>query len=178
MCPFSKEESLVSASFPMGKGENIITELWKGGRSTDQCFSIQFFIEHQMYSQVSRFVGGQKVTDRRRKLAVSGRGSRYRPSQLFSAVWGNASLGFCSLGEATAGPPPPDGGCHHFLSHPSWRGCLLFMIIRLRSSLSLWAGIQKQISPSIFSSRVSSLQIHTCPFPIFIRQKPVSTDGP
>ena len=24
MCPFSKEESLVSASFPMGKGENII----------------------------------------------------------------------------------------------------------------------------------------------------------
>lgn len=120
----------------------------------------------------SRFVGGQKVFHRRRKLTVSGRGRSAPPFPALLCGLGKRFPWFCSLGEATAGPPPPDGGCHHFLSHPSWWGCLLFMIIRLRSSLSLWAGIQKQIGPSIFSSRVSSLRIHTCPSPIFIRRKP------
>jgi hypothetical protein len=83
----------------------------------------------------------------------------------------NTFLWFSSLVTATAGSPPSDGDCHHFLSHPSWWGCLLFMIIRLHSSLSFWAGIQKQISTSIFPLWVSSLQTHTCHFLTLIRQK-------
>ena len=124
-----------------------------------------------MYSQISTLL-------KEKHFCLTEESGPHCPSQLLLAVLGKAFLYFCSLVAATAGPPASDGDCRHFLSHPSWWGCLLFMIISLHSSLSFWAGIQKQISTSIFSSQVSSLRIHTCPFPLFIRQKPVSTDGP
>ena len=117
------------------------------------------------------FCWGKSFTLLASRLTICGWGKCAGPSPAPPGGWRKLLSASVLQGQQQLLLPPPTGTtrCHLLPGHPSWGGCLLFMIVRWCSSLSWRVGgcAQTHTTNQYISLLLSdsSLGIHTAPFP-------------